>query len=85
MSRPARAKYPGATFSPLYSPVCFLQDFILCKNSYSPNFPKTLYAWFLSDFLKNCNIENGHYEPYIGMPAVMKLIIVIEIQLFKVK
>ena len=62
----ASAKCLGDSFIPLYSSVCFLQGICSAKNVTAQIFLRLHIYEFLSDFFKNCNIDNRHYEIYIG-------------------
>ena len=85
MSRPARAKYTGATFTPLYVPVCFYRYFLIAKKVTAQIFLRLYIHAFLSEIFKTFNIDDIYYEIYISMTAVMQILIVRDIQQFKAR
>ena len=85
MSRPARAKYTGATFTPLYVPVCFYRYFFIAKKVTAQIFLRLYIHAFLSEIFKTFNIDDMYYEIYISMTAVMQILIVRDIQQFKAR
>ena len=68
MTGTERAEYMVATFISLYASVCLLQALVLVKNKLQPKFSQ--------HSMNDYNIDNKHYELYISMKDVMKIVVV---------